>query len=601
MQLKVDGNSVFLINDFFVAPDNITTVKNNSLKHSLQVIENKFRTGSAFSSATKSSFKQSKLWLPLYLHELNISPDLYDHTVRNFIPDGGEISVSANDVPTIALKLSKPAIRMLNQEKLSNEKNFFDEELSSGEFSTELLMQLPKAFSSVDDNLSKINGFPVVKVNIESVYAYFFTTGIVLLVTKLSFSPKAPAKSISVASFTESLYRVYREKVNKERPFGFLNEHTFEIPTVIESEKPLDYYLTTFGDLKCTKQHQYLSSFSSLKPHSVNLSLNVLPHKNASYLKVSIFSELDIPSITELVSSLLIGIGDVVDGVANERAFTLTTAEISCADLSQSSLSEVDSLGYRLAHKYNDKYDVRDEIINNCAKGAMRDIRHFYSQSGGAIITLKEKGELNKQGQFFKSFIPRSIGRSYFIICLLAVHEHYFLIKSINTNAFKIPNVDEQSDLKLMAKITASLSQKHSEILNFRLNYRYSVASHLPIHNKALNQWRQHLFLDSLLDEATTDVSEINEFLERQHSVLQERQEKRWEVFGVIFAIIVFFTGFFGMNFGSITGQKGDQGFADMVLLSLDWHAYSLAALVLIGVFYAFLRFGRNKRKYNKK
>ena len=152
------------------------------------------------------------------------------------------------------------------------------------------------------------------------------------------------------------------------------------------------------------------------------------------------------------------------------------------------------------------------------------------SIEGGAVIV--KAGKQDNNGEFIEhlnSFIKDSLKNVYWPMTLLAYIESLYLLKLNNAS---LPCTDLQSvnEVNLI-----ELESFRSDILNFRLNYRFSQISSLENHNIYYEKWRQVFSNEKMMHELSNDVTQLNEFLSyRLEKEEQKLEKKRVEEIKVI-------------------------------------------------------------------
>ena len=97
------------------------------------------------------------------------------------------------------------------------------------------------------------------------------------------------------------------------------------------------------------------------------------------------------------------------------------------------------------------------------------------------------------------------------------------------------------------------LENLRSNLLSFRLHYRYSQASQLAQHNEFYTRWRHAFGSDILADELADDVLQVNNLLnyklDKDEQVLQEQKNKHFTVLGILATTLLTTIGIFETNF----------------------------------------------------
>jgi len=186
------------------------------------------------------------------------------------------------------------------------------------------------------------------------------------------------------------------------------------------------------------------------------------------------------------------------------------------------------------------------------------NLTHFFDIEGGssAVVLssqcpIAESNKITTEERipkFFKEFIVDTFEKSYLPLLLVAYHEYLALLQMTQgTNVF-LP-VETNLSKKDSGKLKR-LRELQKRLLNFRLNFRFSNASKIAMHNQFFNHWRKVFSLNELLVEVTQDVKEAEMVLSFE---LDKQQERNLSKYGGLAASLIFLTGFFGMNIDEIS------------------------------------------------
>ena len=236
-------------------------------------------------------------------------------------------------------------------------------------------------------------------------------------------------------------------------------------------------------------------------------------------------------------------------------------------------------LAFRLARRYSDAYLPAQPIIESSLYQPFDNITHAISLEGGAV--LLEHGE--RRSEFLENYFSNPVATAYRPLVLLAYQEYLALLAM--TQGITLPvDFGEPSQ----AHHDALLRYK-DWLLNFRLNFRFSHASTVSMHNDFYEKWRSAFSLNTLLQDATNDVAEVEHYLDYK---LSERQNRRWSVFnhvqtgiGILIGTAIALTGFYGMNFNATRNMEFLDPFpvkAGVVIMAMGVVIAMIYALITI-------------------
>ncbi len=256
-------------------------------------------------------------------------------------------------------------------------------------------------------------------------------------------------------------------------------------------------------------------------------------------------------------------------------SFTAVTLETPTAP------QQVELLAFRLARRYTDAYLPRREVITPCLYRPFDDITHAMSLEGGAIVVTVEQ---QRQREFVADFLSNRVAPLYQPLALIAYQEYLALLRL--TQGIPLPlDLNHPDEAQ---RIT--LQHYKNWLLNFRLNFRFSHASGITMHNAAYEKWRTALSLDPLLHEVTKDVEEVEHYL----GYRLNEQQQRWSTFnhvqtglGILIGTAIALTSFFGMNFEATKNMAFSDPFPVKVAFlaaAIGIAATGIYALIAIGL-----------------
>ncbi len=236
-------------------------------------------------------------------------------------------------------------------------------------------------------------------------------------------------------------------------------------------------------------------------------------------------------------------------------------------------------LAFRLARRYSDAYLPAQQVMESGLYQPFDNITHAISLEGGAVL-LEHRG---RQSEFLGNYLSNPVATAYRPLVLLAYQEYLALLAM--TQGFTLPvDFGEPSQTHHDA-----LLRYKDWLLHFRLNFRFSHASTVSMHNDFYEKWRSAFSLNTLLQDATDDVAEVEHYLNYK---LSERQNRRWSVFshvqtgiGILIGTAVALTGFYGMNFNATKNMEFFDPFpvkAGVVIMAIGVAIAAIYALITI-------------------
>lgn len=236
------------------------------------------------------------------------------------------------------------------------------------------------------------------------------------------------------------------------------------------------------------------------------------------------------------------------------RFFSYSSLRLDTDNISNIDIDKVkniiSSLSYALAHRHTKHYLPNAEIIKNTVYLPYINIAHCNSIEGGAtVINTMYLPNANNNFEVVnhnKTYISNTLCNAYWPMVLISYLEFIYLLKLSQNAHINIGLIDISHDTIL------SLEDLRSKLLSFRLNFRYSQASHLAQHNEYYNRWRKSFGSDGIAVELADDILQINNLLnyqlESKEQEIQERQNKLFTVLGILATTLLSTIGIFGTN-----------------------------------------------------
>jgi hypothetical protein len=230
--------------------------------------------------------------------------------------------------------------------------------------------------------------------------------------------------------------------------------------------------------------------------------------------------------------------------IAPKRLFTYNCVILDDVDAEQNqSLVE---MAFRLSRGYTGNYSPLNSEIDAATYQPFENIIHSNSLEGGAIV-VRSNDENKKSIPYLEQYIATAVLPVYQPLALVAYHEYVVLLNMSQGSTLHIDFANPQ------AGDCETLSKYRNALLNMRLNYRFSHASIISMHNDAYKLWRKQLSLTQLLNEVNKDVTEVENYLSfRMQDIQNTKREKLnhvQTVLGILIGAIIGLTGYFGMNF----------------------------------------------------
>ncbi|NVJ49471.1 MAG: hypothetical protein HWE13_06145 [Gammaproteobacteria bacterium] len=208
----------------------------------------------------------------------------------------------------------------------------------------------------------------------------------------------------------------------------------------------------------------------------------------------------------------------------------IQTDEVSTDD-------ELKEQAFRLARHYNDAYLPSEQSLEQGISQPFATVMHYHSIEGCSTIVRPTANQAA-----LDNFINTAVNQAYEPITLLAYSEYLFLHNlSQGTNiTVDMRNPSEQD--------FAQLRQYRAKLYNFRLNNRFSHVGQLTQHNDYYAALKTALGTGALLEDISTDVSEIEDFI-ADHIAEKNRQSlANIKLMGSMFAALVLLADLSGIS-----------------------------------------------------
>ena len=201
--------------------------------------------------------------------------------------------------------------------------------------------------------------------------------------------------------------------------------------------------------------------------------------------------DLHCPTLSEITRQLLPIAGIEHLHEQQSRFFTYTFAK-TAASLPAAS---VDELAARLACRFTEHYDlgVPDGVVS--LYRPFGEFVHAMSSEGGSVVIAG-----HDDVPFLRDFLGGPLRRVYLPLALLAYHEHLYLLGMAQDVSLQGSyRVDDHRGADRLGRLSHLLVQ-------FHVDFRFSVPSVISLHNQTHRIWRDALRLDRLLDDVARDV-----------------------------------------------------------------------------------------------
>ncbi|MFP5516979.1 MAG: hypothetical protein ACLGJC_28340 [Alphaproteobacteria bacterium] len=185
---------------------------------------------------------------------------------------------------------------------------------------------------------------------------------------------------------------------------------------------------------------------------------------------------------------------------------------------------------------------------------------HAASQEGGAILREpREKKPAAKEEESNENynFLADRFVPLYVPLAALAYQEYLTLLR-LGDDSRTVVDFDHPDQ-----QAYRQLKSRNNDILDLRLNHRFSHVSHMTRVNRVYAAWRSALALDARLEELTRDVTEVTAYLTQRRE--DDEAHRRATVshtqtlLGLGYGALVLLTGVYGMNFPPFNTPEGAQ------------------------------------------
>lgn len=138
-------------------------------------------------------------------------------------------------------------------------------------------------------------------------------------------------------------------------------------------------------------------------------------------------------------------------------------------------------------------------------------LSHAMACEGGCTVLAGDRGV-----PFLRDYGTGALRQAYLPLALLSYHEYLYLLGM--AQSVQLPAAMRHDD----DRGASMLEDWREQLVLFHVDFRFSVASSVSLHNRTLCAWREALQLDRLLDEVTRDV-------EKSEMVYRARRERRFK------------------------------------------------------------------------
>lgn len=347
-----------------------------------------------------------------------------------------------------------------------------------------------------------------------------------------------------------------------------------------QNQKP-QLYLFGFGeglltvelsiDTQFLKKHQtsavleFIHAITHMSTHSSNISLLIkkgsepLQQTHHKSNLLNIFQHLIGQNLDEQGNLQVLPINHpkVIHKQPLSRFFSYaalrldSTCSTSIPNKTEVMRQKISTLAYSMAHRHTNHYLPTLESVSTGVYLPFENIAHCNSIEGGATVidTMSFKNSNNELSiiEHNKLYIKNTIKNAYWPLVVLSYLEFIYLIKLTSNDSpdVRLASANENT--------IHELENLRSNLLSFRLHYRYSQASQLAQHNEFYKRWRHAFGSDSLADELADDVLQVNNLLsyklDKDEQVLQEQKNKHFTVLGILATTLLTTIGIFETNF----------------------------------------------------
>lgn len=205
------------------------------------------------------------------------------------------------------------------------------------------------------------------------------------------------------------------------------------------------------------------------------------------------------------------------------------------------------TLIFRIARKYSDNYLPVNIAEHIQYFEPFEPITHAFSLEGAvSYIDFDCYGEAIPES--IENFDKNAIKLAYAPLVLLTYAEYLYL-REMESNTTEEEMVDMKNPTN---ENLESLRSLRSSLYDFRLNFRYAQISGNTNHNLFCNYNKKSLESDKILQEISSDMQEIEQYISDQVSLKQESRLKKYGILGSVFAVIIGWVEIWGLNLHEI-------------------------------------------------
>lgn len=224
-----------------------------------------------------------------------------------------------------------------------------------------------------------------------------------------------------------------------------------------------------------------------------------------------------VPFLAPAEASLSTGPDGVTMAGSRRHAFSFSLVNLDAALPDEGRRR---ALAIRLARRYTDAYLIPDDLKSDGVLRPFQGITHAFGLEGGAML-VESRDAGGREIDFLKDSIAGGPAqRAYLPISLIAFLEYLALTRMSEEAAHA---VDFQAPHSAHIE---HLEDRLQEVLNYRLNYRFSHVSQISMHDEVYRAWRRVLATDEILADVSRDVDEIHAYLTRLQSEAVAKAEK---------------------------------------------------------------------------
>lgn len=169
-------------------------------------------------------------------------------------------------------------------------------------------------------------------------------------------------------------------------------------------------------------------------------------------------------------------------------------------------------------------------------------LTHQLSIEGGASWINMEQAKSITNKNFINNFVKDSAQKSYYPLAILAYFKYLALV-NLSINGVRKINFYQPSDIDL-----SHLNSFKADVNNFRLNYRFTHISEVSMHNEIFKRWNEVFPIDVVLDDISSDASDIGDFISATQNQKIEQKLKHIEYIVIFFGGIEFLKEMLGFN-----------------------------------------------------